>query len=133
MKNTGTFWLVLILCASLAFTAGLFIGRNANHTDISFCYPVNGTTLPGDTSATTVPEGTTLPQSGESITGLVNINTATVLELQTLPGIGEVIAQRIVDYREKNGNYQTVQDIANVDGIGAKRLEAILDLITVGG
>ncbi len=125
MKNTGTFWLVLILCVSLAFTAGLFIGRNANHTDISLSFP----TPSEDTSGSSVPGVTTLPQNK----GPININTATCEELQTLPGIGEVIAQRIVDYRTENGNFQTVQDIANVDGIGAKRLEDIIDLITVGG
>ncbi len=129
MKNTGIFWLVLILCVSLAFTAGLFIGRNANRTGISLSYPADETTLPKHTSDLT----TSLPHSSEENGALININTATVLELQTLPGIGSVIAQRIVDYREENGNFQTVQDIANVDGIGAKRLEDILDLITVGG
>lgn len=124
MKNTGTFWLVLILCISLAFTAGLFIGRNANHTDISL------SSRPTETGTSTE---TSSQQSSDVITGLININTATCEELQTLPGIGEVIARRIVDYREENGNFQTVQDIAQVDGIGAKRLEAIIDLITVGG
>ena len=124
MKNTGTFWLVLILCISLAFTAGLFIGRNANHTDISL------SSRPTETDTSTE---TSSQQSSDVITGLININTATCEELQTLPGIGEVIARRIVDYREENGNFQTVQDIAQVDGIGAKRLEAIIDLITVGG
>ena len=133
MKNTGIFWLVLILCIALAFTAGLFIGRNANHTDISFCYPVDETTLPEDTSVSTLPEDTTLPPTSEVLSGPININTATCEELQTLPGIGEVLAQRIVAYREENGNFNSVQEIVNVSGIGTKKLEDILDLITVGG
>lgn len=133
MKNTGMFWLILILCICLAFTAGLFIGRNANHTDISLSYPADETTLPVATSLSTEPGETTLPQHTENSSTLVNINTATCEELQTLPGIGPVLAQRIVDYRQENGDFQTVQDIVHVDGIGAKRLQAILDLITVGG
>ena len=125
MKNKGIFWLVLILCVSLAFTAGLFVGRNANRTAISLSSRAEETTLPTDTSAAL--------QSPPENASLVNINTASLAELETLPGIGEVLALRIIDYRETYGNFKTVQDIVHVDGIGAKRLEAIIDLITVGG
>ncbi len=49
--------------------------------------------------------------------GIVNINTANSLELQTLPGIGEAKANAIVEYRESNGTFQTVEDLTNVEGI----------------
>lgn len=62
---------------------------------------------------------------------LLNINTATVEQLQQLPGIGEKIAERIVKYREKNGPFSKVEDLLNVKGIGEKKLEKIKPLIQV--
>ena len=56
---------------------------------------------------------------------LLNINTASVAELQTLPNIGESIAQRIVDYRTQHGNFASVDALQNVRGIGAKTLEKL--------
>jgi len=62
---------------------------------------------------------------------LININTASQAELETLSGIGPALAQRIIQYREKNGNFLTTEDIKNVSGIGGKRFEQIKDQITV--
>lgn len=61
----------------------------------------------------------------------VNINTATQSELDQLPGIGPSIAQRIIDYREENGNFQKIEDVQNVKGIGDAKYEEIKDKITV--
>lgn len=61
----------------------------------------------------------------------VNINTATQSELDQLPGIGPSIAQRIIDYREENGNFQKIEDVQNVKGIGDAKYEEIKDSITV--
>jgi competence protein ComEA len=64
---------------------------------------------------------------------LVNINTASKEELESLPVIGPVIAQRILDYRETNGLFLTIEDLMNVAGIGEKNFEKIKFLITVEG
>ena len=56
---------------------------------------------------------------------LLNINTATVEELQTLPNIGEATAQRIIDYRTQHGDFDSVDALQNVKGIGAKTLEKL--------
>lgn len=61
---------------------------------------------------------------------LVNINTATVEELQTITGIGESKARSIVEYRTNNGLFQNIEDIKNVDGIGDKLYESIKIYIT---
>lgn len=63
---------------------------------------------------------------------LININTADQKTLEELPGIGPTLAQRIIEYREKNGYFQSIEDIKKVSGIGEKRFEDIKDLITVG-
>ncbi len=69
--------------------------------------------------------------AGGAQAGKVNINTASVSELEELPGIGEVIAQRIVDYRTQHGPFKTVRDLLKVEGIGEKKFESIKDHVTV--
>jgi len=62
----------------------------------------------------------------------ININTASSVELQELPHVGEKVAQRIIDFREQNGKFKKVEEIMKVRGIGEKTFEKIKDLITVG-
>ncbi|MGA9160580.1 MAG: ComEA family DNA-binding protein [Actinomycetota bacterium] len=63
--------------------------------------------------------------------GLMNVNTATATELEELPDIGEVLAQRIVDYRTDNGPFASVDQLLDVSGIGDSILESIRELVTV--
>lgn len=65
-------------------------------------------------------------------TELVNINTASQAELESLPGIGPTTATKIIDYRTANGPFVNTEDIINVPGIGPGTYERIKDLITVG-
>jgi len=67
-----------------------------------------------------------------SATELININFASQVELESLPGIGPTNAQKIIQYREQNGPFITTEDIINVPGIGPGTYERIKDLITVG-
>jgi competence protein ComEA len=76
--------------------------------------------------------GTTIPGTGDAGGGaLVNVNTASATELETLDGIGEVIAAAIVDYRTQNGPFTSVDQLEDVSGIGPSTLEAIRDAVTV--
>jgi competence protein ComEA len=72
-----------------------------------------------------------LPGSSSS-TELIDINTASSFELETLPGIGPTTAQKIIEYRQTNGPFVSIEDIVNVQGIGTGTYERIKDLITVG-
>lgn len=63
--------------------------------------------------------------------GPLDLNRATAQELTTLPGIGEVLAQRIVDYREAHGPFQSVEELIAVEGIGEGKLEKLRELVTV--
>jgi competence protein ComEA len=75
---------------------------------------------------------TPFPQVVATTTDLIDINTATTAELDTLPGIGPTTAQKIIDYRTANGPFVSTEDIINVSGIGPASYERIKDLITVG-
>lgn len=61
----------------------------------------------------------------------ININTATQADLESLPGIGPVTAAKIIEYREKNGPFKTIEELMDVPGIGPKTFEELKDLITV--
>ena len=61
----------------------------------------------------------------------VNLNTATVDELQTIPGIGPAMAKRVVEYRTKAGKFTKIEDILNVKGIGEKLFQKMKDRLTV--
>lgn len=61
----------------------------------------------------------------ETTSGVVNINTAGLLELMKLEGVGEVTAKKIMAYREENGGFSDVRELLNVEGIGAKKYEAL--------
>ena len=63
---------------------------------------------------------------------VVNLNTATASQIATLPGIGEKAAQRIVEYREKNGGFKKVEELMNVKGIGEKSFLKLKPLVTLG-
>lgn len=62
---------------------------------------------------------------------LLNINTATATDLETLPGIGPTIANKIVEYREENGDFDKIEEIKNVSGIGESKYSSIEEYITV--
>lgn len=68
---------------------------------------------------------------GAAASGKVNINTADSTQLQTLNGVGPATAQKIIDYRQSNGSFASVEDIKNVSGIGEKTFEKLKDYITI--
>ena len=61
----------------------------------------------------------------------ININKATIEELDSLPGVGEATANKIVNYRDENGEFKSIEEIKNVNGIGDKKFQDMKDLIIV--
>ena len=133
MKKPKIPILILTTCLFVGFLLGFFAGRNLNRT------PVQIRTVSPSTAATeAVPTESDVSSESTDNTSPatdnypVNINTATSAQLETLPGIGPVFAQRIIDYRNANGPFSSPGQLLNVTGIGEKRLEAIWDYITIG-
>ena len=100
--------------------------EDAERLDIPY---VAGYVPPEDQGFVVVTEGTPSALVG---TELVDINTASLQELDGLPGIGPTTAQKIIAYRDEHGPFARIEDIVNVSGIGAATYEDIKDLITVG-
>jgi competence protein ComEA len=69
--------------------------------------------------------------SGADPSGVVNLNTATIDQLQNLPGVGPVLAQRIVDFRQRHGGFASVADLRQVTGIGDAKFAQLKNLVTV--
>lgn len=109
-----------------AFIFGIFIGKNSARNT---AYVAEASTLPPPVTEAAV-SPTEKPVYITSQKKL-NINTATAQELDALPGIGEVIAQRIVDYRLEHGYFLAIEELMEVSGIGEKMFAEIKDLITV--
>jgi len=93
---------------------------------------------PGEFSLLTLPEEAALPDSREAapaplqnVKFPLDLNTATAAEMETLPGIGPVLAERILAYRAEIGGFATVEQLLEVRGIGEKKLDAVRDLVVV--
>lgn len=106
-------------------SAGSSVAAPGNTTGAS------GNTTSGGGHSTLVPGQGTGQAGSAPANGQVNINTADLTQLDTLPGIGPALAQRIVQCRETNGPFNSVEDIKNVSGIGDKKFEDLKDKITV--
>ena len=104
---------------------------NAELSGLNLAAPLTDGTqvvVPKAGGAAAGPTGST---GGATVGGLLNINTASAANFESLSGIGEVLAAAIVDYRTENGPFASVDDLEDVSGIGPATLEEIRDQITV--
>lgn len=129
MRKHRISWIFVITLVFAAFTIGFFLGKTQDRDEISVSVPAGFMTMP----AAQPEQETSLPQETREVTFPISINSAQKEELMALPGIGEILAERILAYREEIGSFSAPEDLLNVEGIGKKRLEEILNLITIGG
>lgn len=114
--------LLTVLCIVLgSLCLGFYAGRNLTASPVQVTYIQKSSVQ------------ATVPQEASTAGFPVNINTATQAELMTLPGIGEVLSGRILDYRESVGPFGSVTELLYVEGIGEERLEELLPYATIGG
>lgn len=128
MKKPQFSALVLVTALFSVFLLGFFLGRQSGTVQIQISTVVSDqpSSLPSETSQT---QQTPQAQAGFPI----NINTANAEELTALPGIGEVLAGRIVSYREQYGSFLSTEELMDVAGISEKTYERIKEYVTAGG
>lgn len=142
MKNKGISWLIYCIMAVLcAFSLGWVLGSGGTHETVT----VQVSSQPQETQESPAPQETQeeapleleeaeqqTPQlSAPTEEAPLNLNTATQAELELLPGIGPVLAQAILDYRDSFGGFSAKEQLKEVSGIGEKRYAAVEALITV--
>ena len=116
---------VVNLAAPLVDAAQVFIPRMGSTPRVTLPRPHAGINLPIAGGSGGTGTGTGAGGGATSTTGMVDINSATLSDLDALPGVGPSTAQAIIDYRTANGPYASVDDLLNVRGIGPSKLAAM--------
>jgi competence protein ComEA len=116
-----------IVADAVAAAGGLMTGASVDH--INLAAPLSTgehIVVPGVDDGAATASGAV---GGGDTGGLVSINSATAAELEALPGVGPVLAERIVTFRSQNGPFDVVEDLLEVSGIGEAKLAALRDLV----
>jgi competence protein ComEA len=124
---------VVNLAAPLVDAAQVFIPRIGSTPRVTLPRPHAGINLPTSGTSTSAGAGAGAGAGGgaTSAAGIVDINIATLSDLDALPGVGPSTAQAIIDYRVANGPYASIEDLLNVRGIGPSKLAAMRERVRV--
>jgi competence protein ComEA len=112
-----------IVADAIAAAGGLRPGAAANAVNLA------ATLVPGQQVVVPGPESSNGANPVDDAGGLVSLNHATASDLETLPGVGPVLAERIVSFRESHGPFEQVEDLLEVPGIGEAKLASMRDLV----
>lgn len=104
----------------LCLLVGIFVGRNLTDSYI-----------PLDKALESASQNTS--ENTQTADGRIDLNTASLQQLQMLPGVGETIAQRILDYRTAHNGFTTIAELMEVEGIGEKKFTQIQPYVKIGG
>lgn len=129
MRKPNDSLLIILTLLFASFIIGVMVGRMTDRPPVAVYAPSEMLTEPArirqdaqsDTEAVAI---TAYP---------IDINSADAAVFMELPGVGEVLAKRIVAYRCKHGPFTAVEELLNVEGLGKQKLDEIWDLITIGG
>lgn len=127
MKKVLSHPLFMISICCIIFMLGVAFGRHTTYSVTQFIEN-DGTSTKYVAKTDKQPEDVISSQ----FKGKININTADLDMLRQLPGIGDVLAQRIIDHREANGPFKSVEDLILVEGFGEKHLQTLKMYITTG-
>ena len=135
MNNKVKCALALIIFIILTILGYVLFPKNevvVEDKEIADLSRVNLATIVSDEQKIVIPAKIEFEEEAEDNeeSGLVNINTASKEKLMSLNGVGESTAQKIIDYREENGYFNSVEDIMNVSGIGESKFNKIKEYIT---
>ena len=123
MKKVGQYSLLICTCLFLVFIIGIFIGRGTDYRLAEHAESV---------TENSIPEELVIYSKEVYINGKLNINAAGKEDLTLLPGIGDTLSERIIAFRENNGNFHDLDELLLVEGMGDGKLEKIRSYITVG-
>ena len=119
---------ILITAVFVVFTLGFLAGRGTSRVvtvEPQHKVMADTVSLVGQAPSAAPSTGVVINSDG----GRININTASAAEIADLPGIGETLADRVIKYREENGDFADIEDIMDVSGIGEGKFAAIKDYI----
>lgn len=123
---------ILLIVLTLAGSGYLLLNNGSKKSDINFVEsksPVIQTA--GSTEKPALNSSQSASNSNAKTSAKININTASIEDLDKLPGVGPATAQKIIDYRTQNGPFKTIQDINYVSGIGDAKYSQMKDLISI--
>lgn len=125
-KKTAAVVIYIIMLLSLAFCLGFLLGHDQGKTIVEVT-TIQSAETPAEEVVPSEPVAQ-IPSAEDP----VDLNTASVMELMQLPGIGEELAGRIIAYRNEHGKFVACEQIMDVEGIGEKRYQDMKNLITIG-